>query len=189
MENVLTLIHLLKVILWKWLFALWWWGSEKRNGAVIWSIKRQAKYLVGSHHALSQNHHYQGQSMGPKQTEGTHLSPSFVPCANQSLSYMDKVGLKLARERVCIHALKFPTILCIPGVRDVVKRGKKISPHNRVGHAKFLHFDLCRFRKLAKAKEMQTERALNSSCPNTGQGATLFSWVLKTFLWGGFSSL
>lgn len=35
--------------------------------------------------------------------------------------------------------------------------GKKISPRNPFGHAKFLNFDLCRFRKLVKAKEMQTE--------------------------------
>lgn len=31
------------------------------------------------------------------------------------------------------------------------------SPRNPAGHAKFLNFDLCRFRKLVKARETQTE--------------------------------
>lgn len=36
---------------------------------------------------------------------------------------------------------------------------EKISPCNPAGHAKFLNFDLCRFRKLVEAKEIQTKRA------------------------------
>lgn len=67
---------------------------------------------------------------------------------------MNKIGLQLARERVYIHALRVPTILYIPGVQDVVKRGGDISPYNRVGHAMFLNFALCRFKKLVKAEEM-----------------------------------
>lgn len=66
---------------------------------------------------------------------------------------MNKTGLQLARERVYTHILRVPTTLYIPGVQDVVKRGGE-SPRNQVGHAKFLNFDLCRFRKLVKAKEM-----------------------------------
>lgn len=39
-------------------------------------------------------------------------------------------------------------------------RGGKISPRNGVGHAKFLNFDLCRFRKLGKAKRYKLRELL-----------------------------
>lgn len=58
---------------------------------------------------------------------GKYSSPSLVPYANFILPCVDKIGLKLARERVSMHALRVPTILYIPGVQDVVKRGEKYA--------------------------------------------------------------
>lgn len=115
--------------------------------------------------------------MGPRQlgVKGKYSSLSLVPYANEILPNVDEVGLQLARERVYTHALRVPTILYIPGVQDVVKREEKMSPRNRAGHAKFLNFDLCRFRKLVKAQETKTERALNPSYVQTQEKGPPYS--------------
>lgn len=39
-----------------------------------------------------------GAEYGTKPVKGKYPSPSVVPCADQNLPYMDKIGLKLARE-------------------------------------------------------------------------------------------
>lgn len=158
-----------KVILWTWLFALWWWRSweDKWSCGVIY--KETSKVPVGPHYALSQNHHCQGQSMGPRPPGGKHPSPSFGPCANQSLSYMNKMGQKLARESLYTwtkgsHYLTYSMWL----------RGKKQSHIIESAMPSFLTL-ICVDSESWPRPRRCRQSVLNPSCSNTGEGASLFS--------------
>ena len=142
-------------VIWTRPFALWWrrWWENIWSCGVIY--KETRKVPAGSHYALSQNHHCQGKAW----VQGHQGANTLVLPLVLMLTRAFPTWIRWDRnwpKRVCIREPRVPTILHIPGVQDVVKREKTI-PHNWIGHAKFLNFDLCRFRKLAEAKEMQTE--------------------------------
>lgn len=143
--------------------------------------KSQLECPAGSHPSQFQHHHPKGQSMGSKQPETNILVFPLFHLLTTACSTSIRLHYNWS-ERVCACMLEGPSLSY---AFQVFKMGGK-SPRNQVGHAKFLNFDLCRFRKSVKAKETQTERALNLSHPNS-EGLPCFlgtqnlpmSWIFQ----------